>query len=165
MYYLFKNFFVIRYVGNAPSPNFLTHSKLRLHLFSSIVCIWTSIFVFNWSAELGLFWYTLFFKCAHKEKSGSVRSGLRNSHLPLDIVLSLKNSAETSIVFLLCETRLHLAGTKVVNYFRIEIAVHSFIKKNWTNGSRFRNCTPGDDFIGCDDVSSKMCGLFVDQIQ
>ncbi len=90
-----------------PSPNRLTRIQssdhILKHTFAGIfimLCICASISVFTTSTVVGLLSYTLFFKYAHKKKSGEVNSGFLADHVPFDMIRSSKNSVRTSIVFL-----------------------------------------------------------------
>ncbi len=50
-----------------PSVRLIILSNTCLQVFSSIARIWTTIFIFNSSTELGFFQYSLFFKYTHKK--------------------------------------------------------------------------------------------------
>ncbi len=103
-----------------------------------------------------------FLNMSIKKRSNNVRAVLLVGHLHLDKLLSLKNSAKTSIIFLPCEHWLHLAGTRhttllprevrwslelfwdrhLCPQFYLYIYTHTYIH----TGSMFRNCAPDVDF-------------------
>ncbi len=106
-YFILKNFYNHRSCWNCPPPiawhasnRWIIFWNTHWQVFSSMLCICASISVFNSSAVVGLFRYTLFFKYACKKKSGGVKSGLLTGHVPFDMIRSSKNSVRTSIVFL-----------------------------------------------------------------
>ncbi len=106
-YFLWKNFHNHRLCWNCPPPiawhasnRRIIFWNTRLQVFSSMLCICASSSVFNSSSVVGLLRYTLFFKYAHKKKSGGVKLGLLAGHVPFDKIRSSKNSVRTSIVFL-----------------------------------------------------------------
>ncbi len=106
-YFLSKNFYNHRLFWKYLPPITWHASNRRiifwntcLQVFSCILHMCASISVFNSSTVVGSLRHTLFFKYAHKKKSGGVKLRLLAGHMPFDMIRSSKNSVRTSVVYL-----------------------------------------------------------------